>query len=435
MDHIYKPYGAARKLFECRDTEVVMSGSAGTGKSKGCLEKVVSCAFKYPGARFLMVRKTRESLTTSGLVTLQEHVIKAELEAGIITYYGGSKKDPANFRFPNGSLLMVGGMDKSNKVMSTEYDMIYVQEAIELEEDDWDKLTTRLRNGRMPYQQLIADTNPDSATHWLKVRCDQGKTTMIQSVHEDNPVLYNETTGEYTDRGLKYIAQLDKLSGVNYKRLRLGMWVSAEGIVYDDFSHDVHVIDDFPIPDDWPRYWVIDFGYTNPFCLQWWAEDGDGRLYLYREIYRSQMIVEDHCQVIKDIVAPDGEWIEPKPNAVITDHDAEDRKTFTRHMHIQTKAAKKDVTRGIEAVKQRLRKQGDGKPRIFFMRNALVYKDKALETRKVPTSTIGEISGYVWSPKKTDAGQDQPEKVNDHGMDSMRYMVAYRDLRPRQHVA
>jgi hypothetical protein len=45
---------------------------------------------------------------------------------------------------------MIGGMDKPTKIMSSEYDFIYVQEAIELTETDWENLTTRLRNGRCP---------------------------------------------------------------------------------------------------------------------------------------------------------------------------------------------------------------------------------------------------------------------------------------------
>ena len=65
--------------------------------------------------------------------------------------------------------------------MSTEYDMIYVQEATELTEDDWEALTTRLRNGRAPIQQLIADCNPAEPTHWLKARCDSGQTRMLNT--------------------------------------------------------------------------------------------------------------------------------------------------------------------------------------------------------------------------------------------------------------
>ena len=78
------------------------------------------------------------------------------------------------------------------------------------------------------FQQLIADCNPDTPTHWLKKRADSGATTMLASVHEDNPTLYTDE-GELTDRGVAYMARLDALTGTRYQRLRLGKWVGVEG--------------------------------------------------------------------------------------------------------------------------------------------------------------------------------------------------------------
>jgi hypothetical protein len=174
------------------------------------------------------------------------------------------------YRYSNGSQIVVGGMDKASKVMSTEYDLIYVQEAIELLEEDFESLTTRLRNGVLPYQQLLADTNPDTPTHWLKRRCDSGRTTLLQSRHEDNPTVTPE-----------YIAKLENLTGPRYQRLRWGHWVQAEGVVYDGWDPAIHLLDRFDIPWTWPRYWSIDFGYTNPFVCQFWAQDPDGRFHHY----------------------------------------------------------------------------------------------------------------------------------------------------------
>src|SRR3990167_5067145 len=59
----YQPFGACLDLFYTRADEVLISGPAGTGKSRACLEKLHLCASKYPGMRGLMIRKTRESLT------------------------------------------------------------------------------------------------------------------------------------------------------------------------------------------------------------------------------------------------------------------------------------------------------------------------------------------------------------------------------------
>ena len=50
------------------------------------------------------------------------------------------------------------------------------------------------------------------------------------------------------------------------------------------------------IPRDWPRYLAIDFGYTNPFVCLWAAKDTDGRLFIYRQIYKTKTLVEDHAE-------------------------------------------------------------------------------------------------------------------------------------------
>jgi hypothetical protein len=186
-------------------------------------------------------------------------------------------------------------MDKPSKIMSTEYDIIYVQEAIELDENDWESLSTRLRNYKVPYQQLIGDTNPDAPRHWIMQRVKKGLLKLFESRHEDNPALF-DPDGSITRMGQEYLSRLDSLTGVRKLRLRFGKWVQAEGAIYTEFDRAIHLIDRFEIPKDWPRYWSIDFGYTNPFVCQFWAQDPDGRLYRYREIYFTQRLVEDHAR-------------------------------------------------------------------------------------------------------------------------------------------
>lgn len=456
VEHTYRPRGAARALMECRDPQVLLSGPAGTGKSRACLEKVHTMCLLNPGMRALVVRKTLVSLTSTGLVTFEEHVAAKALALGLVKFFGGSAREPASYRYANGSRLVVGGMDNPTKVMSSEYDLIYVQEAIELSEDDWEKCTSRLRNGKVSFQQIIADTNPDTQTHWLNVRCLDGRTTMLHSRHEDNPVYFDDH-GEITDAGRAYIhGILDQLTGVRKLRLRDGLWVAAEGVIYEGFDPAVHLIDRFDIPADWTRWWAVDFGFTNPFVLQCWAEDPDGRLYLYREIYMTQRLVEDHARDIllqvtrpvgeqrerrvltaqdirEDVQAGRREWIEARPRAIIRDHDAEDAATLERHLGMSTTAAKKDVNPGIEAVAARLKPAGDGRPRIFILRDSLVERDRSLQQRKLPTCTAEEFPGYVWDEAARKRGVEQPLKQGDHGMDPMRYLVAERDMggRPR----
>lgn len=426
----YAPRNNCKRLLEDRAPELLLSGPAGTGKSRACLQKMHFVALKYPGSRQLMLRKTAVSLTSTALVTWREHVVKEALESGLISYYGGSAVEPAQYRYPNGSTIMIGGMDNSTRIMSSEYDLIYVQEAIELSEDEWEKCVTRLRNQRMPYQQIIADTNPDTPTHWLKKRCDVGKTVMLDTTHEDNPV-YFTADGRVTAAGEDYISKLDGLTGVRYQRLRKGLWVAAEGVIYEDFSQGHHVVDRFDVPSDWVRYWAIDFGFTNPFVCQFWAEDPDGRLYLYREIYKSGVGVDIHAQRILALVTDsDGVWTEPKPAQIITDHDAGERNILERALNMRTTAANKNVAGGIQATQARMKRAGDGKARLFLMRNSTVEVDKKLLDAKKPISTLEEIPGYVWDPgsRNNPAVKETPLKLNDHGCDAMRYMVAHKDM-------
>lgn len=412
----YRAKGAARDLFYNTDRECLLAGPAGTGKSLSCLKKLDRNAIKYPGSRQLMVRKTRTSLTQTAQVTFEKQVI---VPGGSVRFHTTQQA----YLYPNGSKIIVGGLDKSSKVMSSEYDTIYVMEATELDESDWEDLTTRLRNGVIPHQQLIADCNPDSETHWLNIRCNAGKTTRLLSMHEDNPYLWDERREAWTERGKPYMAILDNLSGVRYKRLRLGLWVAAEGQVYEGWDPTVHIVDRYDIPHPWPRYWVIDFGFVHPFVWQAWAMKPDGDLVMYQEIYTTRHLVSDLANQIMGLTAGD-----PRPTAIITDHDAEDRATFEAATGYTTTAAKKNVSAGIQAVANRLKPIDGRPPRISFMRDSLYQRDKNLEAKKLPACTVEEFPSYVWNLAANRRRGEEPIKEFDHGADCCRYLCAYFDL-------
>ncbi len=411
--HSYSPRGACLEAFHRRDPEVLVAGPAGTGKSRACLEKLHTMCLLNPNMRGLIVRKTAVSLSSTALVTWRRDVIAEALTAGVVTFYGGSAEEPAQYRYANGSKVILGGLDKSIKIMSSEYDLIYVQEATELLEDDWEALTTRLRSNVVSFQQLLADCNPSTPTHWLKTRCDRGQTVMLESRHEDNPTLFDDT-GTITVSGAEYISKLDALTGPRYLRLRKGVWAAAEGVIYDEWDSAVHLIDPYPIPDEWRRIWVVDFGYVNPFVLQCWAIDPDGRMILYRELYHTERLVEDHARQIMSIVAPNGTWLEPKPSHIICDHDAEGRATLDKHLGRSTTPAVKTVLDGIQMVQTRIRAG-----RLLIMRDCRVERDQALADTSKPTCTAEELPGYIWA----DTLKEQPVKEDDHGVDALRYAV------------
>lgn len=424
----YEPRGAALELFRARQSEVFIAGPAGTGKSLACLFRLHLTALHNPDMRGLIFRKTAVSLGSTTLVTWDKKVIADALARGIVTWFGGSTREAPGYRYSNGAKIDVAGMDKPEKIMSAEYDLIFGDEATELTLNDWESAGTRLRNGKLSWQQQMGACNPSAPTHWIKQRCDQGQARMLVSRHADNPAYVN-ADGSLTEVGAAYMAKLDGLTGVRKLRLRDGAWAAAEGLIYDGFDEAVHLIAPFKIPGEWTRWVTVDFGFTNPFVMQWWAEDPDGRLFLYREIYHTRRLVEEHARQARDLmVYPSGQWKEPQPRAVICDHDAEDRATLEKHLGLGTSAAHKSVSPGIQAFQARLKKAGDGRARVFIMRDALVERDPALDEAKKPCSTQEEITGYVWAVKPGGTAPEAPAKENDHGMDAGRYMVAELDL-------
>ena len=431
----YEPRGAALELFRAKDSELVIAGPAGTGKSLAALFRVHLAALSNPGIRCLIVRKTAVSLGSTTLVTYEKKVAALALAAGIVRWFGGSPREAPCYRYGNGSVIVVGGLDKPEKIMSAEYDLVFADEATELTVTDWESIATRLRNGILSWQQQIAACNPTHPTHWRKQHCDEGQARMLTSRHIDNPA-YMNTDGTPTAVGADYFAKLDALTGVRKLRLRDGIWAAAEGIIYGTFDDAVHLINPFPVPPEWPRFIAVDFGFTNPFVMQWWAEDPDGRLFLYREIYHSKRLVEDHArQARKLMLWPSGKWREPQPRAVICDHDAEDRATLEKYLKLKTTPAFKRVSPGIQAVQSRLKVAGDGRPRLFIMRGALVERDAELDEAMKPACTEEEVSGYVWAVKPGGTVPEAPVKENDHGLDAARYMVMARDpVVPRKRV-
>lgn len=413
--------GAALEAQSITSHEWMLAGPAETGKTWAALWRLDTLLSSTPKAQAALVRKVAADIGPTVLRTFKKVIERSQSCA---RPYGGEK--PEWYDYPNGARLYIGGMDRPGKVLSGERDFIYVNQAEELTLDDWETLTTRTtgRGAVTDTPMLFGDCNPGPPTHWI---INRPVLQVLYSKHEDNPSLFGED-GSATEQGKRSMRVLDNLTGVRKKRLRLGLWVAAEGTVYD-FDRSVHLIDPFPIPPSWTRVRSIDFGYTNPFVCQWWALDGDGRMYLYREIYMTHRTVKVHAQKIRELerwYLPDGSENPDRERIAYTiaDHDAEDRATLAEE-RIGTVAANKAITVGIQKTQERMKVAGDGKPRLFVMRGALVELDEEyLVQQKQPTCTEQEFEMYMW-PKGSDGKpiKEVPIDLYNHGMDCVRYTV------------
>ena len=276
--------GAAARLMHCRDEEVLIEGPAGTGKTLACLAKCVHCCDSMPGVRVLVARATRASCTESILVTLERELIPSTHYSRIVNDV--TRAGRKSYIFENGSELVIGGLDDTQKIMSAEYDLIYIPEATESTVEDWERCLTRLRNGKMGYHQSIADCNPGPPGHWLNERAAAGKMTRLRSRHHDNPSCTPE-----------YLNKLANLTGHRRARLFEGRWVAASGAVFPMYDDERLVLPDFEPPDDWPMVLGYDPGWGCTGCI-WVARAPDGGKYVIDEIYGGQQSMQEHCREI-----------------------------------------------------------------------------------------------------------------------------------------
>lgn len=424
--------GAALELQSVLGThfEVMISGPAETGKTYAALYLVDRILRMYPNVQAVLARKIRDTIVPSVLGTYRKLIA----DRADVKPYGGQK--PEWFDYSNGSRLWLAGLDDPGKALSSERDIIYINQAEELSIGDWETLTTRAtgRAANIPHSLMLGDCNPAGKNHWITQR---KSLYLLKSYHKDNPTLFDDY-GEITPRGRKTLEILSGLSEPRRSRYFLGLWASAEGQVYPTYDENTHVIERFAIPVDWPRLRIIDFGFNNPFVCLWAAYDqARDRLICYREIYMTGRVVEDHAAQIGDAEgwqynAQTGvrTWTRPikeRENiiATICDHDAEDRATLERH-GISNVAAFKAIKLGIEAVQARLKVRPDtGDCGLYFFNDMLIEVDPELDKAHLPKSTLEEFEGYVWEVSKTGKpNKELPVDRNNHGMDTVRYLVA-----------
>ena len=399
-------YGGAREFVRYKGAEALIHGPAETGKSISALWKLHLCALKYPKAQIVILRKTQTSANSTIVQTWQRKVI-LDTSADPEIYGGGV---PQWFDYSNGSRVWVMGLDKPGKLLSGEFDVVYVNQAEELSEGEWETIMTRTtgRAGNMPYAQTIGDCNPSYPTHWMYQR---GSLRMFYSRHEDNPTLYDPKTREITEQGARTMAVLDSLTGVRKERLRYGRPAQAEGAVYTEWDQSVHLIYADALPT--PRRFIAaqDWGYTNPGVLGVWGMDGDDNMYLVAQVYQSGRTIDWWVDQAKALQQKYGRFeacaCDPAEPAYIAAY---------RAAGISAVPADNAVLPGINAVKQRLAEK-----RLFVVRDSLQSTDEALVEGRRPKCVEEEFPAYVWADK---SGKETPIKEDDHGMDMVRYAVA-----------
>ena len=268
---------------------IAYGGARGGGKSWAVRTKAKLLAFRYPGIKILIVRKTYKELQNNHIEQLT-----AEL-AGFAKYNRSDKM----FRFPNGSTISFGYCANEGDLgqyQGAEYDVVFIDEAGQLQESWIRKINLCVRGTNGFPKRTYYTLNPGGPGHAYFKRVfvdrnfnpdeDPNDYFFIQAKVEDNKALM--------DTQPDYLRELENLPPTLRAAWKDGRWDVYEGQFFEDFR-DVpehykdrrwtHVIEPFEIPDGWTICRSYDFGYGKPFSCAWWAVDYDGTIYRIMELY------------------------------------------------------------------------------------------------------------------------------------------------------
>lgn len=358
--------GAAIDAQSIAAREWIIAGPYETGKTWAALYRLDSEA-RRTGGQYAIVRKVRADMDGSVLVTWRKVIAMR----GGVSVFGGER--PQWYDYPNGARVWVGGLDRPEKTLSGERDGIYVNQAEELEEHDWETIGTRTtgRGAVTDTPMLFGDCNPGAEDHWIIRRRDAGILTLLESRHEDNPALYDDA-GALTEQGERTMAILDALTGIRYQRGRLGRWVGAEGMYYTQLNEKVHLVSR-PNFEGWTVWAALDYGFAHPLVFGVFAQDPLGRIYLLARHAAHKWYILQHAQAMDDLL--DGLSLSKRGIRVVAGHDCwatthDDPETiadkFEKHGYILERAVISRVI-GARALGERLGNPESGVAPTFFI--------------------------------------------------------------------
>ena len=433
------PYYPVLKYKGERDRvgEMMIGGPAGTGKTHIGVMYAHKLACTYPGCVGVFIRKVKESIKRTIVPTFSEvlgYDPQEKRDENFVLGYGGIH--PQEYHYRNDSIIYNIGMADPKQLDSLQVDWMFINQAEELDEEDWQIITARTRGRRMPFRVVFGDCNPVEPEHFLCPYEDNENRRegvyYIATRHEDNPILVDPVTKERTTFGKEYIGTLDRMTGLNYDRYRLGLWKAPEGAIFH--IEKCHIINKLPWDrekddphyeplDAFTIYRCMDFGmHPSPNVCLWVAENNNtDDTIVFKEWRRTR---KDTIEMAKTVLTLDVGEIE----STTIDND-ENIQSILRKNGIYAVRAKKgdgSVQAGLDLIQEKLdRTKREEKGGLYFYSNLEAGRDEFLEENKRPTNTIMELKLITW-----DLDSIKPKPAGErHGIDALRYHLLWKNER------
>jgi len=267
--------------------DVLYGGAAGGSKSTSLLMYALRACIRHPGLQAFWFRRSFPELEHSVLRLLARYSYAAALGFRW-------RADKYELRASNGSALAFAhakNVQEASAFLSAEVNLLLIDERTTLLPDVVDLLYTRVRSGApgVPCLGIRSATNPGEVGH-SRVLADfveptrHGEIELIDA-NQRRRIFIQARATDTPQLGDEYIRNLAGLPEKLRKAYLEGDWSVFAGQAFGEWRYDRHVIQPFTIPASWRRYNGIDGGFRAPWCTLWAAEDPDGRVWFYREIY------------------------------------------------------------------------------------------------------------------------------------------------------
>jgi phage terminase large subunit len=246
-------------------------GSAGSGKSYFLTQRIIMRCCREP-IRFVVCRRYGTTLRNSVFALFKEVLAKWQL-----TQYVKVKETDMSITFPNGSQVILLGLDEETKLLSlANISGVWIEEAFEVPKNLVEQLNLRMR-GQAANQQIWLSWNPISKHNYLynfTVEEPPASSIYIHSTFRDNVFLSDE-----------YVATLEELYVRNPQKARVfcdGEWgIDADGLVFQNWK-----VEDFNNADIQGQLMVgLDFGFVNDISalVASLMVESEKRIYIFKE--------------------------------------------------------------------------------------------------------------------------------------------------------
>ena len=266
-------------------------GSAGSGKSYTIAQRIIIRCTKEP-IRVLVCRRYATTLRNSCFALFKEILTKWKLLP-----YVKIKETDMSITFPNGSQIIMVGLDTEEKLLSlTNISTVWVEEAYEVEKSKVEQLNLRMR-GTAANQQLILSWNPISKHSWLyefTVKNPPENSVFIHSTYKDNPFLNPE-----------YVQALDEMEIRNPEKYRVygrGEWgVDSSGLVIKNWKTEA--FDAMALAAAGLEHRAgMDLGWIDKSAIiDTLYDKANHTIYVFNEFYKSGCQPSELAAAIKDM--------------------------------------------------------------------------------------------------------------------------------------